>query len=145
MKGQNIDITGKGFELGPVSQGAMRLDAKELAKHRVQLNARHFDNALIQNGFHMARQLEHVYSEVLREEFPPQSSMEAFPVDTSVPAGARTHTVRRLSQQGEAKVYRGNSADVPRAACALTTSPITRLTPRASWSARSGSRSHTTA
>lgn len=114
MKGQNIDITGKGFELGPVSQGAMRLDAKELAKHRVQLNARHFDNALIQNGFHMARQLEHVYSEVLREEFPPQSSMEAFPVDTSVPAGALTHTVRRLSQQGEAKVYRGNSADVPR-------------------------------
>lgn len=108
-----IDITGKGFELDPGQAGAMRLDAGELARRRQQLNQRNFD-AAGSNGFHLARQLEYIYAEVLREEFPPQSALEAFPLDNSVPAGATSHTVRRISQQGEAKVHRGNSSDVPR-------------------------------
>lgn len=115
MKGKTIDITGQGFKLQPGLQGAMRLDGKSLAEHRQRLNAQRFDTLSGPSaGFHMARQLEHIYGEVLREEFPPQSAIEAFPIDTSVPVGARTHTVRRISQQGEAKVYRGNSRDIPR-------------------------------
>jgi len=109
-----IDITGQGFTLQPGLLPAMRLDARALKAHRERLNAQKFDAAAPGLGFHLARDLEFKYAEVLREEFPPQSAFEAFPIDTSVPAGAKSHTVRRLHQQGEAKVFRGNSTDVPR-------------------------------
>jgi hypothetical protein len=65
-------------------------------------------------GFHMARQLEHIYAEVLREPFPLQNAFTLFPVDSTVPPGARTHTVRRLYQDGEATVYRGGNKGIPR-------------------------------
>lgn len=113
MDNQIIDITGRGLRLQPGHQGAMRLDGQRLGDLRRRLNAQRFD-ALGGSGMHLARQLEHIYSETLREEFPPQSAFEAFPLDTSVPVGASNHTVRRISQQGEPKVYRGNSTDVPR-------------------------------
>lgn len=116
MSNQIIDINGAGFTLQPGLQGAMRLDAKQLAERRQKLNAQHFDAMGTGAGFHLARDLEHVYNEVLREEFPPQSASEAFPLDTSVPAGAASHKVKRISQTGEAKVYRGNSTDIPRVA-----------------------------
>ena len=65
-------------------------------------------------GFHMARQLEFVYADVLREQFPVQNAFTLFPIDTSVDPGARWHTVRRIYQDGEAVVYRGGTNGVPR-------------------------------
>lgn len=65
-------------------------------------------------GLHMARQLEHVYAEVLREAYPMQNAFTLFPIDSSVPAGARTHTVRRVYQDGDAAVYRGGQSPIPR-------------------------------
>ena len=65
-------------------------------------------------GLHMARQLEHIYAEVLREPFPVQNSWTLFPIDSSVPPGARTHTVRRVYQDGDAAVYRGGQTPIPR-------------------------------
>lgn len=86
---------------------------------RQQANARHFDSQLQQmradgrldsfstsQGLFMARDLEHVMNEVLREQYPAQNAFELFPMDTSVPPGAKTVTQRRLYQQGEASVYR---------------------------------------
>jgi hypothetical protein len=64
-------------------------------------------------ALHMARDLEHVYTDVLREQFPAQNAFTLFPLDNSVPVGARTHTVRRLFQDGEAKVYRAG-LEIPR-------------------------------
>ena len=66
-----------------------------------------------QAGLHMARQLEHVYADVLREEFPAQNAFTLFPTDTSVSPGARTHTVRRIYQDGEVVVYRAG-VNIPR-------------------------------
>lgn len=73
-----------------------------------------FDAFSASAGLHMARQLEHIYSEVLREPFPVQNAMTLFPMDTSVPPGAKTHTVRRVYQDGEVAVYRGGTTPIPR-------------------------------
>ncbi len=96
-----------------LSDGVLRMDAKQIRQMRDTMNRQRLDSMAPGQGFHMARQLEHIYDEVLREEFPPTNAMSMIPVDGSVPVGARTHTVRRISQQGEAVVHRGN-APVPR-------------------------------
>lgn len=59
-----------------------------------------------QAGFHFTRDLEHIYDEVLREPFPAPNALELFYVDGTVPVGNRTHTVRRVYQDGEAAFYR---------------------------------------
>lgn len=61
----------------------------------------------------MARDLEHTYAEVLREEYPANNAFRLFPIDTSVPVGATTHRVKRVYDEGEARWYRGGD-DVPR-------------------------------
>ena len=66
-------------------------------------------------GFHLARQLEFIHQQVLEEPFPVYNAYRLFPVDTSVPPGARSHTVRRVYYHGEARVHRGGGQDVPRA------------------------------
>jgi len=65
-------------------------------------------------GIAFARQLEHVYSEVLREEQPVNEALELFFRDNSVPAGARKHVARILRDKGEAAIYRGVTEGVPR-------------------------------
>jgi hypothetical protein len=98
-----------------------------LAAYRERINARRIDQALrsihpdgrLDNfsanaGFHLARDLEYIHTEVLQEEFPLQNAMRLFDVDESVPVGANTHTVRRQYQHGEARVYRGRGSHVPR-------------------------------
>lgn len=82
------------------------------AKTRKAQNERRFDAIGDFDGALAARNLEHIYEEVLREEFPPQNALEFFPIDSSVPPGARSHTIRRLEARGQAKVHRGN-APVP--------------------------------
>jgi hypothetical protein len=61
------------------------------------------------SGYHLARDLEYIYDEVMEEEFPAPDGFQKFPLDQSVPPGARTHTVRRVNKQGDARVYRGNT------------------------------------
>lgn len=65
------------------------------------------------SGLFLARDLEHVYQEVLREEFPVPNALRLFHTDTSVAPGARTHTVRRLYGHGEVSVHRAGQ-DIPR-------------------------------
>lgn len=106
--------TGQGLELSKPQLRLIRSDAKTQQDRRITSNRMHFDAQGLGNGLHMARQLEHIYEEVIKEEFPPQNALELFEVDNSVAPGARSHTARRISQQGEARVYRGNSRDIPR-------------------------------
>lgn len=106
-----INIGGGALGLG---DGVFRMDARQVRQMRDHMNRRHFDSMGPGQGLHLARQLEHIYDEVLREEFPPTNAMSMIPVDGSVPVGAKTHTVRRISQQGEAAVHRGNAREIPR-------------------------------
>lgn len=64
-------------------------------------------------GFAFARDLEHVYGEVLRDDYPDNNALTLFPIDRSVAPGKRTHTVRRLQESGRAEVHRGKAQDIP--------------------------------
>jgi hypothetical protein len=100
----------------------------DLRDYRQKLNQRRIDSALRQMqidetrsdgfsanaGFHLARQLEFIHTEVLEEKFAMPTSMELFTVDESVPVGARSHTVQRVYGHGEARVYRGPGHEIPR-------------------------------
>lgn len=92
-------------------EAKLKLDsAFKKAGHAAVLRADSFSASA---GLAMARQLEHIYSEVLRESYPAQNAFALFPMDTSVPPGAKTHTVRRIYQDGEAGFYEGGE-EVPR-------------------------------
>lgn len=106
--------SGRPMELGKPTLRLIRSDAKSQQKRRIRANAAHFDAQGFGDGFHLARQLEHIYEDVLKEEFPENNALDLFDMDNSVSPGARSHTVRRIEQQGEARVYRGNSTDIPR-------------------------------
>jgi len=111
----------------PVWGGPSGQATRDLAAYRQAINARRIDAALravavtprqdafaSNAGFHLARDLEYIHNEVLTEEFPLPSAMTLFDVDESVPAGANTHTIRRMYESGEARVYRGRGSRVPR-------------------------------
>lgn len=110
----------------------LRRRGRTLGVHRRAENAARFDSLLRklhdegyrfdslahrmdsgQNGLHLARDLDHRYAEVLREAYPRKNGFLLFPVDSSVPVGARTHTVSRLYSTGSAKVYRAGES-IPR-------------------------------
>lgn len=68
------------------------------------------DSFQTNTGLFLARDLEHVYDDVLREPFPAPNAFSLFFQDGSVPVGKKSHTVRRLYQTGEAQWYKGGSA-----------------------------------
>jgi len=57
-----------------------------------------------------ARELEHVYSEMNRDLYAPNSAFELFETDTSPPAGKKYHTVQRIKHKGDAHYFRGDSS-----------------------------------
>lgn len=61
------------------------------------------------------RDFEFVRQKIYEEERQPLSAMEHFPIDTSVPLGARSHTVRRRLGSGTARIVRGGDSFIPRA------------------------------
>lgn len=84
-------------------------------KRTMRADADRADAFTASGGYFMARQLEHIYAEVLQEPAPPNNALEMFSLNTtSVPLGAKTHTVRRIYTEGEAAVYRGGNAGIPR-------------------------------
>lgn len=93
-----------------------RLDA--IDKYREEMNAERFvernDAANASQGLHFARDLEHMYSEILTEPRPLTNALRLFPIDTSVPRGAKFHTIQRTYGDGEVKVYRGKGQKIPR-------------------------------
>jgi hypothetical protein len=61
-----------------------------------------------------ARQLEYVRSKTYDVEYVNLSAMELFPIDTSVPAGAKTITWRQWDGVGAAKIIANYADDIPR-------------------------------
>lgn len=132
---QVLEITGRGghfreFEHGPnlmtmlgaaIGEFGKRSDAMALYRRRVdgerypeiarKLGKRM--DTLGGNGLHLARDLEFIHTRVLEEKHPTPNGLTKFRTGSSVPIGTRTHTVRRMFQDGEAMVYRGGT-DVPR-------------------------------
>lgn len=62
-----------------------------------------------------ARQLEHIRSKTYDIERPKLSAWTLFPVDTSVPAGAKTITYRQYDAVGSAKIIANYADDLPHA------------------------------
>ncbi len=65
------------------------------------------------NGLHIAKDLEYVHARALEEKTQPLNFFKFFRTGDGIPAGARTHTVRRFFTQGEAKFYAGAGSNVP--------------------------------
>lgn len=122
----NIDVVGSSHANRSHYQrfAKMARNPKALAKYRQDSNARRFDSKLENlkrtdsayaqsSGLHLSRELEHVYSEVMRNDYPDNNALALFPIDRSVPPGAKNHTVKRIDVQGRAKVHRGKGDDIP--------------------------------
>lgn len=118
-------------EVAKVANAALRAprDVKAASRQRYDSNKKRFaeamheftagghelfrmDSATIEAraGF-FARELEHIYNEVLKEELAPNNALTLFQTDTSVPAGAKTHTVRRVQHEADVRYYRANASD----------------------------------
>lgn len=61
-----------------------------------------------QTGFHLARELEHIYPQVVQEQYAPLGAFKLFGVDASVPPGVEWHTVRREYEYGEVQEFSGS-------------------------------------
>lgn len=58
------------------------------------------------------RELEYIRAMAWEEQRQPLNAYRLFPIDRSVPLGARTHTAERLVGDGEAEIYRGGTVQV---------------------------------
>jgi hypothetical protein len=61
----------------------------------------------------MARELEHVFSEVYRKEFPDLKGRSLVPTKSGVPSGAEAHTYTELDRYGSAKIIHNYAKDFP--------------------------------
>lgn len=80
---------------------------------RKKVNAQRLDAVAPGNGIAFARDLEHIYNEVVREDYEPNNAMRLFPTNSSVNENMQKHTVRRVSHTGKAEVYRGSMSTNP--------------------------------
>jgi hypothetical protein len=61
----------------------------------------------------MARELEYVFAEVYRKEFPDLVGRQLFPVKSGVPSGAESHTYTEVERFGQAKIIHNYATDFP--------------------------------
>lgn len=65
-------------------------------------------------GFFFKRQLEHVFATTLTANIPPPNAFRLFPIDSSVPEGAKSYTQRLMEPVGEATIISNFADDLPR-------------------------------
>lgn len=102
--------------MGKAIRQMAKSGAKGLKRDRVQANERirRQDSTFAgSNGLHLSRDLEYIYGETIKDDYPDNRALELFPIDQSVPPGAKTHTVRRLTGQGRMEIHRGRADDLP--------------------------------
>lgn len=93
--------------------------AQRIAMNKARLDAAGFgvgrgdSDDDVADSYHLARELEHVYDEIIQEQFAPAGAFEKFPLDQRVPPGATSHTVQRVGFTGEPRVYRSTDAAEP--------------------------------
>lgn len=85
---------------------ALRIDAVQAA---LQRDARLDAN----ESLFFARQLESISTRVFKVKRPALSAMEVFPIDTSVPSWATTHTYYMYDSTGMAKIIANYADDLP--------------------------------
>jgi hypothetical protein len=61
----------------------------------------------------MARELEYVFAEVYRKEFPDLVGRSLVPTKSGVPSGAEAHTYTEVEKFGEAKIIHNYATDFP--------------------------------
>lgn len=82
---------------------AIRLDAERYAEERA-------DAAFTPGSPGFLRDFDYVHREILEEKRPPLNAGRMFALDTSVPLGAPTHSVRRAVVTGKAKWHNKGTA-----------------------------------
>lgn len=101
-----VDSGGSGKELLKHFDAAVeKLNGATLARIGKEHGGRN-DSDSVSGGTFLAGQLRHVFAEVFREKHPVPTGLSMFPVNTSIGLGARSFTVRRLAQTGNARVHR---------------------------------------
>lgn len=111
---ERADAQSAQFMLDRFDSAVDRVTAKVLSR-----GSSRYDSIGDSGGGLLAGQLRHVTNLVLEEKHPVPSAMRLFPVDGTVPLGARTVAVRRLYEAGEARVHRGGDAsNIPRVSLA---------------------------
>lgn len=78
-------------------------------RYRAELSGTNLDAVASGGAVAFLRDLEHVYAELLREQYEDLNAKALIPIDTQVPLGKKKHTVRRIEHQGQMNWYRGNS------------------------------------
>jgi hypothetical protein len=96
---------------------------KRLRRQRIHTNAKRLDemgvgvrgdaHSGVDDTVHLARDLEHIYDEVVQQQFAPTGAFDMFPIDQRVQPGAKTHTVRRSEYAGEPKIHRSTDEAQP--------------------------------
>jgi hypothetical protein len=94
-----------------VNARADGLDLLRQANEALFQSGQRVDAQTSSTGFHLARELEHLYPQIIEEKYAPLGAFKLFGVDSSVPAGAEYHTVRREYEYGEVQEF-ATGADV---------------------------------
>lgn len=89
-------------------------DKLQEAKDHHKFRGLHLDSVNLKaKAYAFARELEHIYGEVVEEEYAPNNAFELWEIDDRPQAGKRYHTVRKRGYEGDADYYRGNSSKRP--------------------------------
>lgn len=110
---QRIQATAYG-DAEALSEWRIRENARaiyEASRRLVRHDGRAYDSVGSDRALFLARELEYLHSTVLEDVYEDLNAERLIPTDSSVPAGARTHTIRRESKSGEMVWFRGNSSD----------------------------------
>lgn len=114
------------FDFAELDENGRETDSRiinPIRSNAIHTDGAHFDSWLANDGVRadavegggsaLARQLDYVYKQVLEEPIPTRNGLKTFRRDTTVPVGAKTHTVRRFLFEGESKIHEGTNDDVP--------------------------------
>lgn len=114
----NLDIRYDSHDSFSKLQGAesfARMDAKAQQQARLDSNAKFFmtkDSTMSEaRAYHLAKDLEFEYGEVLAEMYEPKSALRLFSQDTRPRPGAKTHSVKFKTHGGQARYFRANAND----------------------------------
>lgn len=81
-----------------------------------------------------ARELEHIFQQVIQADYPELRATEFIPLNTEVPAGSLTYTYRLWTRTGRAKVIHNYAEDLPNAGVNAMEWPAPIITTGASYS-----------
>jgi len=98
---------------------ALRAQRLHINKHRLDQagfgirNDSHGSAPEVGDTYHLARELEHIYDDVIQQEFAPTGAFNLFEQDNRVPPGAKQHTVTRSEYTGQPDIHRSTDEAQP--------------------------------